>query len=131
MIGLDTNVVVRLLVNDDEDQVKKVRQVLDRRTSAEAPAFIGTVVMVEAFWALDRLYHIPGQQIIEAFRELLSANNVTVERASELRQALDDFERGADFADALIGERNRAMGAATTVTFDRDAAQRLEHFELL
>ncbi|HET9029471.1 MAG TPA: type II toxin-antitoxin system VapC family toxin [Candidatus Aquilonibacter sp.] len=131
LIGLDTNVVIRLLVDDEPGQAERAQRVLDERTSAQDPAFIDLLVIAETFWALDRVYKVPRPKIGAAIRELLNANNVTVEHADDVRIALEALDHGADFADALVAARNQRAGCTTTVTFDDRAAKRLASFELI
>jgi predicted nucleic-acid-binding protein len=122
MIGLDTNVLVRYLVEDDEAQAAAaVRTIED--LSADDPGFVSMVVIVELVWVLRRSYRIPEVEIIPIIEKLLSSDELRLERAEVIRQAARDaMSTSADFADALIGRLGLAAGCGTTVTFDRSAA---------
>lgn len=131
MIGLDTNVLIRLITNDDPVQASRARAVLSERTSPTAPALVSDIVLIETVWVLSRVYRYAPDAIANAIAAVMEASNVEFEMVDGIRRALREFQKGADFADALIGERNRTIGASTTVTFDRHAAASLRTFELI
>ena len=124
MIGLDTNVVVRYLADDDPEQSPRAARVIDGLTATN-PGFIATVVWVEAFWVLTRACDIPKKDVLAQFADLLDAEEVQVEDYAAVAQALTAAKDGADFADALIDSAARRRGCAHTVTFDEGASKRL------
>lgn len=129
MIGLDTNVLVRLATQDDSAQAARVDQLINS-LSAQRPGYVSTVVVAELHWVLKRSYHQPPEVINATIRGLLASDEVVVQDAHLVARALVGSAKGLDFADALIGEHALHAGCRATVTFDRAAA---EHpgFELL
>ena len=131
MIGLDTNVVVRYLAQDDPKQSAAASRLFERVLTSDNRGFIPVVVLCELAWVLAECYGADRVRIRQAIDGLLVAKQVVVETPDAVRRALRAWdESAADFADALIGEVARGNGAAKTVTFDR-AAAKLTGFELL
>lgn len=130
MIGVDTNVIVRLLVADDPEQAAAAKRLFES-FSPVAPGWISQVVLVETFWVLRRGYRLQTDAILGAIRALISADDVVAEQRDVVLAALDDAANGADFADALIARGAQRAGARTTMTFDPDAADALGGMELL
>ena len=128
MVGLDTNVVLRLLLGDDPSQQLAAVSFVGAACSAEDPGWISAIVTTEIVWVLDRAYNLSRDNIADAVDRLLAVTEFQLEDHEEVRHAIAAFRRGADFTDALLDERNRAAGCQTTVTFDRDAARRLTGF---
>jgi predicted nucleic-acid-binding protein len=120
MIGLDTNVLVRFLVKDDEKQSRKAKKLIEGVVAREEQLFISDVVMCETVWVLSSAYQFSRAEIIEALAALVRATNVVFTSNDQLARALDAYRRGkGDFADYLIREHARAAGADTVATFDR------------
>lgn len=116
MVGLDTNVLVRFLVDDDEAQGARARRLIG---SGEA-FFIPLIVLCELVWVLDRAYAFDRASIATALDRLLAADKLEIERADDVRDAVEEFRAGrADFADALIGLAARDTGCTHVATFDR------------
>jgi predicted nucleic-acid-binding protein len=131
MIGLDTNVVVRSMVADDDvAQTTAVRTLFESLTPAQ-PAWISCVVLAETFWVLRRAYKHSSDDIVRALSVLVQAENFVIEQRDVVVTALTDASNGADFADALIVGAARRAGAHATVTFDARAARALEGMQLL
>ncbi|MBI2754374.1 MAG: type II toxin-antitoxin system VapC family toxin [Betaproteobacteria bacterium] len=131
MIGLDTNVVVRYLAQDDPKQSAAASRFFERVLTPENRGFVPVVVLCELAWVLAECYGARRVRIRQAIEGLLAAKQLAVETPDVVRKALRAWdESAADFADALIGELARASGADKTVTFDR-AAAKLPGFELL
>lgn len=123
MIALDTNVLVRFLVDDDVDQAKIAGILIDRLTDA-APGFIGREVLVELVWVLERAYGYERADIAAAFDGLLSATELLIEDADDIGLALELYRNdGFGFADLMIVAAARRAGAVELVTFDRKAAR--------
>ena len=121
MIGLDTNVVVRYLVQDDPVQSAAAVQVVDALTEDD-PGYLSLVTIVELYWVLRRSYKLSATRCAELIEGLLNAREIQVDRAAQVRAALVSSRDGLDFADALIVHVGRAAGCDHTVTFDRRAA---------
>jgi len=131
VIGLDTNVVVRYLAQDDPKQSAAASRLFERVLSPDNPGFLSAIVLCELAWVLAECYGADRARIRQAIEGLLAAKQVAVEAPDLVRKALRAWgESGADFADALIGEIAAANSADKTVTFDR-AAAKLAGFELL
>lgn len=131
MIGLDTNVVVRYIAQDDPKQSAAASKLFERVLTQDEPGFVSAIVLCEIAWVLAECYGADRARIRAAVEGLLSAKQIAVEAPDTVRKALRAWgESSADFADALIGEVAAAHGAARTMTFDR-AAAKLPGFELL
>jgi len=131
MIGLDTNILVRYLTQDDPKQAAEAAEILEHRLTEMNPGFVSVVVMVEIVWVLDRAYSLTAQEIATAIERLLQVEVLTIENEQEVFAAMVALkqERGS-FADALIGELGARAGCTCTLTFDRKA-MRLRGFELV
>lgn len=122
MIGLDTNVLVRYIAQDEPVQAAIATRLVEGFT-AEAPGFISTVTLVETVWVLSRAYKTPKAELLRIVEGLLRARELVVENAETHYLALNAFAASAvDYADALIAEASRRAGCEVTVTFDRRAA---------
>ena len=131
MIGLDTNVIVRILTGDDERQQKAALTFLHATCSSDDPGWINRIVAIEIVWVLERAYRFSREQIADAMERLLHTAELAFEDSDQLRTALAAYRKGADLADAFLGEVNRIKTCTTTITFDRHAAGRLPTFTLL
>ena len=124
MLGIDTNVLVRFLVRDDETQFEKARKLIKREVAAGRRVLVNQLVLMETEWVLRSRYSIPKNQIIEAISGLLDATEVNFEDEPSIEEALFMWkETTVDFADCLIGAKNRRMGCRSTVSFDVKASK--------
>lgn len=124
MIGLDTNVLARLFIDDNPAQARAARQFVARQCSAQEPAFIERVALCELVWVLSYSHGYGRAEIARVIAKLLDNQEMRLEDAEAVRAALRIFSsRNIEFADALIGEVNRARGCVATATFDRKAAK--------
>ncbi len=122
MIGLDTNVLVRYLTQDDQAQSRQATELIEQRLSEENPGFISVVAMVEMAWVLERSYQLAAAEIATAIERVLQAAELIVESEQEVFTALIALRQGqGSFADALIGALGHRAGCSGTVTFDRKA----------
>ena len=122
MIGVDTNVLVRYLAQDEPGQSAAAAALIDGFT-ADSPGFISTVTLVETVWVLARAYRTPRATIASVIEGLLRAQELIVEQSEAHYLALGLFQSSnADFADAVIALSGRRAGCVETVTFDRNAA---------
>jgi len=123
MIGLDTNVLVRLVVSDDIRQTRAAVEFIQKTCRAENPGFVNLVVLCELAWALSQ--SCLSRDVIARAVEAILANPVLeVERRPLIIAALRRYrDGGPEFPDMVIGELNRANGCDTTATFDRKAAK--------
>lgn len=122
MIGLDTNVLVRYLAQDDQAQSSAASSVVDALTEDE-PGFISLVVLVELCWVLRRAYRVPRVQVREVVTKLLDAAEIVVQESDAVRAAAAQDGLGADLPDSLASVLGIRAGCRHTVTFDRSAAR--------
>lgn len=130
MIGLDSNIVVRYLAQDDPIQSPKATQIIEHRLTKYGPGFISLVTMAETVWVLDRVYGLSNQEIAAAVERMLQADTLSIQNEQEVFTAMIVLkdEQGS-FSDALIGALGAWAGCTSTLTFDRKA-ERLKEFEL-
>ena len=123
MLGVGTNVLVRFLVRDDEAQFEKARKLIKREVAAGLRVFVSQLVLLETEWVLRSRYSLPKNQIIEAISGLLDATDIRLEDEPAIEEALFIWkDTTADFADCLIGAKNRRLGCRATATFDLKAS---------
>jgi predicted nucleic-acid-binding protein len=122
MIGLDTNILVRYLAQDDPVQSPKATEIIERRLTEENPGFVSIVAMVETVWVLDRAYGLRDEEIAAAIERTLQADVLVVENEQEIFTAMIALkERRGSFADAVIGALGAKAGCICTLTFDEKA----------
>ena len=123
MIGLDTNVLVRYIMQDDKVQAAQASALLDN-LSVDTPGWISLVSIVELVWVLTAAYGLGRGQILAALEGLLSTKELKVERAEVAWKALRTCrDAKADFADCLISCCAASAGCERSLTFDRGAAK--------
>ncbi len=129
MIGLDTNILVRHLTQDDPVQSPKATEIIERRLTRNNPGFVSVVAMVETVWVLDSGYRFAGHEIAEAVERTLQVDYLIVEDEQEVFTAMVTLKEGrGSFADALIAALGARAGCVRTLTFDHKAL-RMEGFE--
>ena len=131
MRGLDTNVLVRYLTQDDPAQARKVNAVFARAIASDERLHVDTVVLCELVWVLGASYDYERATIADVIGKLLDAAQLSVDDRDRVREAVRLYASGpGDFADHVLGLRNRDAGCDTTLTFDR-AHKQSELFTLL
>jgi len=116
MRGLDTNVLVRYLTQDDPEQSRRAARYIEAET-----CFINPIVQCERVWVLEYAYNNPRQVIAEVLEKIFMTGGFQVEDRDMAWSALGDYRRTrADFADCLITRRNRAAGCEETGSFDKN-----------
>lgn len=124
MIGIDTNVLVRYLAQDDARQSALATAFFEESLTEEAPGFLSSVVLVEMAWVMEDLYGTDRQQVASIIETLLRARTLIVADAETVWHALPRFRVGrADFADCLIQALAAAAGCSAVYTFDKLAAR--------
>ncbi len=124
MLGIDTNVLVRFLVRDDEAQFEKARRLIKRGVGAGESVFVNLLVLLESEWVLRSKYGLRKTEIIETISALLDATEIRFEDEPAIEEALFVWKDvAAEFADCLIGARNRRLGCRATATFDATAVK--------
>jgi predicted nucleic-acid-binding protein len=131
MIAVDTNVLLRLVVDDHAEQHKVVKAFFAAR-SASDPAFIGALVMAEFSWVLTRRFGYPKERVADLALAFLASPDLIVEDADLVEQAAELARQPKiGFADALIALRSMRHGCRSIMTFDKNAAKRIPGMELL
>jgi predicted nucleic-acid-binding protein len=119
MLGLDTDVLVRFLVRDDEVQFERARSLIQREAGVSEDVFIGLMVLLETEWVLRSRYAMSKSGIIGVMLSLLGSDGIRFEDEPAIEEAIVLWkDNAANFADCLIGARNRRLGCSSTVTFD-------------
>lgn len=122
MIGLDSNILVRYLTQDDPIQSPKATEVIERRLTEESPGFVSIVAMVETVWVLDRAYELATNEIAAAVERMLQTSVLVVENEQQVFTAMIALKEGrGSFADALIVALGARVGCSRTLTFDQKA----------
>jgi predicted nucleic-acid-binding protein len=131
MIGIDTNLLVRLIVNEDEQQSLAVERFIQEHSSSEDPCYISNIVLIETAWVLETVYGFDRTSVADTLDHLLEVEQFDFDSPDDVAAAVDDFRRrGVEFADCLLGSTNLFAGCEHTITFDRKAAK-LPGFKLL
>jgi predicted nucleic-acid-binding protein len=129
--GLDTNVLVRYLTQDDPAQAKLANDLIDRTATRRDQLAISAIVLSELVWVLRSAYRLGKADVVGALERLLDVAQFAIEDKDAARLALEDYRKGrGDFSDYLIGRRNRKLGCEATVTFDATLRES-ELFDLL
>ena len=123
MIALDTNVLVRYLVQDDAAQAQVANEVIESLSDHDQ-GFISREVLIELVWVLERAYRFSRGEIAEALDALLASTELHVEVMDDIGIAIERYRLdGFGFADLMIAAAAKREGATELVTFDRKAAQ--------
>jgi predicted nucleic-acid-binding protein len=129
--GIDTNVLIRYLVQDDANQAKTATTFIEQDCTADDPGFIGHIVFCELAWVLERNYAQSRSEIATIIEELLQVVQVEAQSPEIIWRALSDYKTSnVDFPDHLLARINESNDCDTTITFDKKAAK-YAGFELL
>jgi predicted nucleic-acid-binding protein len=122
MIGIDTNVIIRYIVQDDPEQAKVATKLIEQSCSLDNPGYINHIVLCEIVWVLRRNYKLDKQSICQVIEQIMRTDKLMIEDIQLVRKALETFkETKADFAGCLLSQRNLQAGCRYTATLD-DAA---------
>jgi predicted nucleic-acid-binding protein len=123
MIALDTNVLVRYIMQDDPKQSPKASRLIEGLTPQE-PGFVPLVSVIELVWVLGSAYRLGRQQVATALELLLRSKELVLDRPDQVLQAQRRYKVGnADFADCVIERLAHEAGCTATMTFDAAAAK--------
>jgi predicted nucleic-acid-binding protein len=124
MTGLDNNILVRIFIEDDKEQGRKVKEFLQALTP-ESPGYVSLIALIELAWVLRSRYLLNKAQLIQCLERLLKYPELVIEGHTAVTFALRRFSQlNADFADCLIELLGHAAaGCGETVTFDLDASR--------
>lgn len=124
MIGLDTNVLIRYITQDDPLQSPKAIAFIERRLSPSNPGYVSVVAIVELVWVLESSYDYSNEQIVGVLEMLLSADSLVIQDAQGVSIALTAVKQdNGDFTDVLLAAICARAGCTRTVTFDRKASR--------
>jgi len=131
MIGLDTNVILRYVLQDDPRQTRLANQIFEKQLSPENRGFISLVTVLEIVWVLHSLLKQSSPEIAAHIERLLAADTLEVQNEQQVFEATFALKRDTgEFEDALIGSLNAWAGCDSTLTFDKRAS-RLQYFQLI
>ena len=120
MTGLDTNVLVRYLTQDDPRQSRRANALVAEAVAGKKRLFVSIVVLCELVWVLRGAYSLDRPTIAMALERILATAQLEIDAKDVVREALEDYRSGGgDFADYVIGRRGREVGCKSTATFDR------------
>ncbi len=121
VIGIDTNILVRIITRDDE---KQSQIALDYLSNNSTPFVINHIVICELVWVLESAYKYDKKQIIKALECILKVKQFLILEKNSVRSALKLYaETSIDFSDALIGYVNKEEGCEFTITFDKGTSK--------
>ena len=130
MIGLDTNVLLRWLLNDDSDPAQ-TQLAAETIASELEPVWVGPIVLAELSWVMRRNFGLKRQDLVEVFQRLLDSPMFIIPDRTCVEEAVTNFSKGGPgFSDHLIAALNSSVGCRTTYTFDKIAAK-TPHFTTL
>jgi predicted nucleic-acid-binding protein len=124
VLGIDTNVLIRLLVADDPAQTRRARSLIDHCAERSEVPLVSLLVAIETEWVLRSRYEFEKADVLDMFRGLLSTRELAFEDEEALEEALFYWTDAASgFADCLIAAHNRRLGCRATATFDVKAGR--------
>ncbi len=132
MIGMDTDVIVRYIVQDDPKQAKAATKLIEQICSPDNPGFLNHIVLCEIAWVLKRSYKQSKARICQIIEQIIRTDRIAVEDIQLVWKALEIFkETKADFSDCLLGQRNLQAGCEYTATLDDAASKTAGYVRLL
>jgi predicted nucleic-acid-binding protein len=124
MKALDTNILVRFLVQDDKKQSEKVNQLLTHAEQTKQPLLVTSLVVLELIWVLDAVYGVSRNDIIHSLNEILTMPAIQFENQGMIRDFLNSTQNNNfDLSDSLIAQSGFKQGCDATITFDEKAAK--------
>jgi predicted nucleic-acid-binding protein len=131
VIGVDTNVLIRLFINDEVEQHAKANAFFAAR-SPENAAFVSLVTTIEFVWVLTRSYKRPQDEALGLLKIVLSSRDAVVEMAEAVASAVQTaLDTKGDYADVLIAQAGHRAGCSHSVSFDEPATRRIPGMDLL
>ena len=124
MLGIDTNVFVRLLISDDAEQTRRARKLIERSIAQDESVLVSLLVLIETEWVLRSRYELDRRTILSLFRAALESRELSFEDEPAVEEALFHWNDSAcGLSDCLIAAHNRQLGCRATATFDAKAAR--------
>lgn len=123
MVGLDTNVLVRFLLRDDQKQAELALKAIEHALADGEPVVVSLLAILETEWVLRSCASLGKKTVISTFRMLLESRDLRIEQEEVLEEALYNYENNnADFADCFMAARYSRLGCSAMLTFDKKAA---------
>jgi predicted nucleic-acid-binding protein len=120
MIGLDTNVLLRYLLEDDPDQTEHAHRAMAQARRRHERMFVSGIVLCEVVWALSTIAGQSKLQILAGLEQIMTTDVFEIEEKDSTLAAIEQFRTGkGDFADYLIGQIHLRRGCLHTLTFDK------------
>ena len=127
MIGIDTNVLVRYLVQDDPVQAVQSTTLIEQQCSLSSPGYLSNIVLCELVWVLIGAYKYDKKLVVKVLERLVVTVEFSIENKGVVNKAINDYKVGnADFSDYLIVNSNQQAGCSKTYTFDKKLLQHKE-----
>ncbi|OIN97411.1 hypothetical protein AUJ66_03410 [Candidatus Desantisbacteria bacterium CG1_02_38_46] len=128
---LDTNIILRLLIKDDEVKIKSCLELIKNANEREASLYLLPVTILEIVWVLEKVYKYSRQNIVELVGAILNTPGIKTESEEVFRKALSDYEtKGIKFADAVMGHWGMEKGFTTVYTYDEKDFKKIEGLEV-
>ncbi len=124
MTGIDTNILIRYLTQDDPEQAKIATRFIEQDCTPDSPGFINHIVLCELVWVLNRCYKTDRQKALSVIEQIMRTIQFQVQDPPIVWKALEFAQNGtADFADYLGVQINQDKGCRQTFTFDQNSAK--------
>jgi predicted nucleic-acid-binding protein len=124
MLGIDTNIVIRLIVSDHVEQTRRARRLVEQALNRDEIVLVSLLVLLESEWVLRSVYGFNRETLLAVFRALLEARELSFEDEPAIEEALFRWKDSAcEFSDCLITAHNRRLGCRAIATFDGKAAR--------
>lgn len=124
MFGLDTNVLVRFLLRDDQLQAEQANKAIENALAEGTPVVVSLLTIMETEWVLRSCARLEKKVLIRTFRMLLESRDIQIEQDEVLEESLYLYETNkADFADSLMAAKYSRLGCASMLTFDLNASK--------
>jgi predicted nucleic-acid-binding protein len=124
MIAFDTNALVRMLNEDDENQAKMVQKVVALAERNSVQILILSEVLIETVWVLESVYRCTREDMSQFLKLLISTSTFTFPDSPVIRNAANQYKKGGDFADLLIVSQAKKWQAKKFFSFDKNLQKR-------
>jgi predicted nucleic-acid-binding protein len=128
MIALDTNALVRMLIEDDQNQAKKVREAVSFAEKKSLQIIILSEVLIETVWVLEAVYKCTREEISQFLEILISTSTFTCPDSAVIRSAVQQYKKGGDFADLVIIGQAKSHQAKIFFSFDKKLQKRFPDY---
>jgi predicted nucleic-acid-binding protein len=124
MISIDSNVLIRILVDDDPAQAQKARALVSRIAKEQGKIFLHQIILIETLWVLKRVYGFSKKELISVIEDLLVYDLFTISNSETVEHALEYYKEGkADFSDYLVSVSCRQHKHTPFYTFDKNCSE--------